>query len=144
MHFARHCAAGLAVADINKEALDALTRTLAADFPAVKVVPLLLDVTSAAAVRDAVAQTVTALGRLDVAVNNAGAVGMNSLTHELPDEAWAKTIALDLNSVFYCQKEELGVMMNQEYVRLCTTFGLLCLPCPFILSSHVSLKSPMP
>ncbi|KAJ6788068.1 hypothetical protein PWT90_02515 [Aphanocladium album] len=116
LNFARHGAAGLAIADINKDALDAVAATLAQDFPHVQVVALTLDVTSSAAVRDAIAQTVQALGggRLDVAVNNAGAMGKTSLLHELPEESWDKTLALDLNSVFYCQKEELTVMMNQE------------------------------
>ncbi|OAA82277.1 NAD(P)-binding domain protein [Akanthomyces lecanii RCEF 1005] len=114
LHFARHGAAGLAIADINKDALDTLAATLARDFPAVKVVPIVLDVTSAAAVKAAVARTVQELGRLDVGVNNAGATGTTSLTHELPAESWDRTLSLDLNAVFYCQKEELAVMVDQE------------------------------
>ncbi|KAJ3478307.1 hypothetical protein NLG97_g8613 [Lecanicillium saksenae] len=82
--------------DPDKEALDALAATLAQDFPTVQAARQLPG------------------GRLDVAVNNAGAMGKTSLLHELPEESWDKTLALDLNSVFYCQKEELTVMLNQE------------------------------
>ncbi len=122
LHFARHGAAGLAIADINKDALDTLAATLARDFPAVKVVPIVLDVTSAAAVKAAVARTVQELGRLDVGVNNAGATGTTSLTHELPEESWDRTLSLDLNAVFYCQKEELAVMVDQECVHTLREF----------------------
>lgn len=116
LNFARHGAAGLAIADISKDGLDATAALLTQSFPAVKVVPIVLDVTSAEAVKDAVAQAASAFGRLDVAVNNAGAMGQTAMSHELPLESWGKTINLDLNSVFYCQREELAVMMKQEYV----------------------------
>ena len=116
LNFARHGAAGLAIADISKDGLDATAALLAQSFPAVKVVPIVLDVTSAEAVKDAVTQAASAFGRLDVAVNNAGAMGKTAMSHELPLESWDKTINLDLNSVFYCQREELAVMMKQEYV----------------------------
>ncbi|OAQ97642.1 hypothetical protein LLEC1_06817 [Akanthomyces lecanii] len=120
LHFARHGAAGLAIADINTDALDALAATLAQDFPAVRVVPIALDVTSAVGVRAAVARTVRELGRLDVGVNNAGAAGAMSMTHELPEESWDRTLSLDLDAVFYCQKEELAVMMNQDAMHAST------------------------
>lgn len=118
MHFAQHGAAGLALADIRPASVAAVAALLGETHAHVRVVPLVLDVTSADGVRAAVAQAVAALGRLDVAVNNAGVAGTTSRTHELPDEAWDRTLAVDLNGVFYCQREELAVMMQQECVFL--------------------------
>ena len=52
-----------------------------------------LDVTSEAAVQDALAQTATELGGLDVVMNNAGIGGS--------DYGWDQTIAVNLSGVYY-------------------------------------------
>ncbi|KAF1736861.1 putative oxidoreductase YxjF [Beauveria bassiana] len=145
LHFARHGASGLVITDVRQEALDALAATLARDFAAsVKVVPIVLDVTRGADVAAAVAQAVEALGRLDVAVNNAGVAGATSLTHELPEEAWRKTLAVDLDGVFLCQKEELAVMMKQEgrgvIINTASLYGLRGPPAPMFQSAYTAAK----
>lgn len=123
INFARHGVAGLAVADIDRAALDSLAASIAQSHPDVRVLPITLDVADAGAVKAAVAQTVQTLGRLEVAVNNAGIAGSKTPTHELSDEAWGKTLAVDLHGVFYCQREELAVMMAQECVCPCASGG---------------------
>ena len=42
------------------------------------------------------------LGGLDVLVNNAGIAGPTGLTEELEPAEWDRTIAVNLNSQFYC------------------------------------------
>ncbi|OAA45866.1 NAD(P)-binding domain protein [Beauveria brongniartii RCEF 3172] len=150
LHFARHGASGLAITDIRQETLDALAATLAQDFPAVRVVAIALNVTSGVDVAAAFAHAVEALGRLDVAVNNAGIAGPTILTHETPEEAWRETLAVDLDGVFLCQKEELAVMMKQEdlgprrgrgvIINTASLYGLRAPPAPMYQSAYTAAK----
>jgi meso-butanediol dehydrogenase/(S,S)-butanediol dehydrogenase/diacetyl reductase len=59
-----------------------------------------VDVSDAAAVEALVAAAVARFGRLDVMVNNAG-IGSVGQTPDLALEDWRRTLAVDLDSVFY-------------------------------------------
>ena len=59
-----------------------------------------VDVSDAAAVEALVAAAVARFGRLDVMLNNAG-IGSVGQTPDLPLEEWRRTLAVDLDSVFY-------------------------------------------
>ena len=63
--------------------------------------------------RQLVQATVAAFGRLDVACNNAGITGELSLTADYSLEGWQRIINVNLNSVFFCLKYELEVMLKQ-------------------------------
>ena len=112
--FARHGITKLALADINAADLEATQKTIAAEFPKVEVLPLQMDVRSKADIRDGIAELVRRFGRLDVAVNNAGVGGTGKLTHETDDAEIENVLNINLNGVYWCQKEELGVMVKQE------------------------------
>ncbi|AWM31862.1 SDR family NAD(P)-dependent oxidoreductase [Hymenobacter nivis] len=60
-----------------------------------------------------VQETVAAFGTLDIACNNAGVTGELSLTADYSLEGWQKIINVNLNSVFFCLKYELEVMLKQ-------------------------------
>lgn len=47
-------------------------------------------------------------------MNNAGVSGSGRKTHELGDDEWLGILDVNLQGVYRCQKEELGVMVNQE------------------------------
>lgn len=75
-----------------------------------------MDVRKSAEVKDGIAQTVGKFGRLDVAVNNAGIGGSGKRTHEIEEDEWDRVVDVNLNGVRRCQKEQLAIMINQEYV----------------------------
>jgi meso-butanediol dehydrogenase/(S,S)-butanediol dehydrogenase/diacetyl reductase len=63
-------------------------------------VPCAVDVSDADAVEALVAGAVARFGRLDVMVNNAG-IGSVGQAPDLAIDAWRRTLAVDLDSVFY-------------------------------------------
>ncbi|PZT73644.1 MULTISPECIES: 2,3-dihydro-2,3-dihydroxybenzoate dehydrogenase [unclassified Streptomyces] len=67
------------------------------------VVARTLDVTDAAAVETAVAETEESLGTLDIAVNVAGILRCSPVT-ELTDEDWAATFAVNTDGVFHVSR----------------------------------------
>lgn len=55
-----------------------------------------------------------ALGGLDVLVNNAGISGPTGLTEELDPEDWDRTIAVNLNSQFYCARLAIPLLKRND------------------------------
>jgi meso-butanediol dehydrogenase/(S,S)-butanediol dehydrogenase/diacetyl reductase len=70
-----------------------------------------VDITSAAACRDAVAQCVDAFGRLDVLVNVAGFHQMRHTT-SVTDEEWDHDLAVNLNGPFYLCRAALPHLLE--------------------------------
>ena len=71
------------------------------------------DVTSAPQVEAAVSDVVRSLGQLDILVNVAGGSGRrwgDGPTDACTLEGWERTLALNLDSAFYCCKYSLGAM----------------------------------
>ena len=60
---------------------------------------------------------VSAYGKLDVLVNNAG-VAMVAPAEELGVDEWKKTMDTNLNSAFYCSKFAARHMLKQRYGRI--------------------------
>jgi NAD(P)-dependent dehydrogenase (short-subunit alcohol dehydrogenase family) len=71
------------------------------------------DVTNPEAVAAMVAASVAAFGALDFAVNNAGTTGKGGMTADYDIDDWHRTITLNLDSVFYCLRSEIPVMLSQ-------------------------------
>lgn len=72
------------------------------------------EVSDETSVRDLVAETVSAFGRLDAAFNNAGTLGELAPTGDTTAEAFDRVIAVNLRGVWLCLREELGQMLEQE------------------------------
>lgn len=83
------------------------------------------DVTDPRQVADMVARVVTEFGRLDIALNNAGggAWGGPSIGEEALG-VWKKIVELDLNSVFYCCREEAKHMIPRRYGKIINTASM--------------------
>jgi NAD(P)-dependent dehydrogenase (short-subunit alcohol dehydrogenase family) len=72
-----------------------------------------VDITSADACRDAVAQCVAEFGRLDVLVNVAGFHQMRHTT-AVTDEEWERDLAVNLNGPFYLCRAALPHLVETE------------------------------
>lgn len=74
------------------------------------------DITRRALVKDMIARTVAAFGRLDVMVNNAALTGASAEVRPFlqeTDEHWRKTIDVNLNGAFICTQEAAFQMIEQ-------------------------------
>ncbi len=70
------------------------------------------DVTASDQVERMVADSVSAFGRLDIAVNNAGIAHLSSV-EDLSEADWEDVIGINLKAVFLCCREEGRVMLEQ-------------------------------
>lgn len=96
--FAREGAA-VALAELDIETAQATAERIAKEANSTRVVAIGTDVTQSASVKEAVAQTESAFGPLDVLVNNAGInVFCDPLT--MTDEDWRRCFAVDLDGVW--------------------------------------------
>jgi NAD(P)-dependent dehydrogenase (short-subunit alcohol dehydrogenase family) len=92
---------------------------------------LQVDVTSAVAVESAIRQVTQTYGRLDILVNVAGGSGRqwgDGPTDSCTLDGWEKTHTLNLNSVFYCCKYALQVMLTQKHgviVNIASVLGMV-------------------
>jgi 3-oxoacyl-[acyl-carrier protein] reductase len=71
------------------------------------------DVSIIEQVENVFAKIIGIYGNVDVLVNNAGA-SMDSLLMNMTSSMWDKSIFLNLNSVFYCTRQIVPLMMEQQ------------------------------
>lgn len=146
--------AQVGVADVNKEAAVRLTASLNERWPA-RAIALKTDVTSSASVREMVASTLRAFGRLDILVNSAALdpkfdrkqsrpetpgeprsgedVGRlaDSLSIEFEDyplELWQQALDVNLTGMFLCCQAAVRPMLEQGkgvIVNVCSIYGLV-------------------
>ncbi|MBI5014463.1 MAG: SDR family oxidoreductase [Deltaproteobacteria bacterium] len=81
------------------------------------------DVTQWDQVQDMVKQTVSKLGKLDIAVNNAGVIIIKSV-EELTEQDWDYVNDVNAKGVFLCCKAEIGPMKNQGWGRIINTASI--------------------
>jgi NAD(P)-dependent dehydrogenase (short-subunit alcohol dehydrogenase family) len=106
--FAREGARVVVVARRAAE-LDALVAAIAAEGG--QAAALAGDVRREETARDAVDLAVRRFGGLDVAVNNAGAVGETAPVHELSVEAWSLALETNLTSAFLGARHQVPAML---------------------------------
>ena len=119
---------GLAVAQLFTEEG---ARVIVLDINASGVDSLRVDVTSAPEVESAFREVVRSYDRLDILVNVAGGSGRkwgDGPVDSCTLEGWDKTLALNLDSVFYCCKYALQAMLLQGrgvIVNVSSVLGLV-------------------
>lgn len=74
------------------------------------------NVAEEADVRGMVEATVARYGRVDILVNNAAILldGKDTRLHELSNEVWESTLAVNLSGHFFCAKYVLPIMLKQR------------------------------
>ena len=77
-----------------------------------------VDVTSFKDIQENLNETEKKFGKIDIFINNAGMTGMNAKVWDYPVEEWKKVIDLDLNSIFYCCKAVVPIMIKNNYGRI--------------------------
>lgn len=98
--------------DVSRTALDAAR----ADVQATHLAEV--DVSDYAAVARAAQETYRTLGRIDILVASAGITGATVPLHEFPVDSWQKTLAINVNGVFFTCREIIPCMLANGYGRI--------------------------
>ena len=77
-----------------------------------------IDVTDAAAVERAMANSESRLGPIDILVASAGITGPNLPVADYPVEAWRQVVDIDLTGVFLCCRAVVPGMQARNYGRI--------------------------
>ncbi len=79
-------------------------------------------------------------GHLDVAINNAGIVGASKTVEELSDDDWLDVMNANLNSCFFCCREEVKLMKDNggAIVNVSSVAGMRGFPsaAAYVASKH--------
>jgi len=59
-----------------------------------------------------------ALGRVDILVNSAGITGATVPVQDFPIDSWLKTLAINVNGVFFACREIIPIMLANGYGRI--------------------------
>lgn len=77
-----------------------------------------VDVTDAASVAAAMADTVGRFGRLDILVCSAGISGPNKVTWEYAPDEWRQVLDVNVNGVFLCNRAAVPEMLKNDHGRI--------------------------
>ncbi|MEO6144832.1 MAG: SDR family NAD(P)-dependent oxidoreductase [Dermatophilaceae bacterium] len=107
-HTLARSGADISVWDLDKDALDETINSLAQYGHQTHAA--VVDVTDSARVDEAMGDVVSSLGRVDIAVCNAGIAGEASTSGDYSDRAWHQVIGVNLDGVFYTQRAAIRAM----------------------------------
>ncbi|MCB1743864.1 MAG: SDR family oxidoreductase [Gammaproteobacteria bacterium] len=110
--------ASVSLWDVDRALLDESAARLAGSGVSGRVDARVVDVRDPQAVQAAVDSTIESLGRIDIAINNAGIAGPSVRAWDYPIDEWQRVIDIDLNGVFYCCRAVLPHMRQQNYGRI--------------------------
>lgn len=108
----------LTLVDFNEKALEEARKEVSSQFPAVKIVTVVADVSKEDDVKKYVDETVKAFGRIDGLYNNAGIEGRQASVTEYDVNIFKKVIDINLMGVYYGMRYVLPVMKAQNYGRI--------------------------
>ncbi|HEX7874954.1 MAG TPA: SDR family NAD(P)-dependent oxidoreductase, partial [Sphingobium sp.] len=102
----------VALWDLNPDALAAARQEVGATHV------VALDVSDQAAVAAAAKETAAALGRVDILICSAGITGATATVWEYPVDSWQRVVDINLNGLFYCNREVVPFMLENGYGRI--------------------------
>ena len=117
--------ADIALFDVNEPPLAATVQELEA--LGRRAVGLMVDVTVATAVEEAVAKVLDKLGRLDILINNAG-ITHDGLLVRMDEAQWDRVLDINLKGTFLCTRAASKVMLkarNGRIVSIASIVGLI-------------------
>ncbi|MGM4911301.1 SDR family NAD(P)-dependent oxidoreductase [Rhizobium sp. 768_B6_N1_8] len=121
--------AEVVVADLNEDAAHKTAAEITSDGGRARA--FVVDVTDFEAVQRLVHFAVEECGGLNLAVNNAGVDGVRAAVADYPLDDWHRLMNVNLNSVFYCMKCEIGAMLKSgggSIVNMSSALGAVGLP----------------
>lgn len=110
--------ANLSLVDYNEKALEDAKNEISKQSPDVKIITIVTDVSNEEAVKNYVAETVKAFGRIDGLYNNAGIEGKQASITEYDVNIFKKVIDINLMGVYYGMRYVIPVMQKQQYGRI--------------------------
>src|SRR5690606_25217671 len=110
--------ANLALVDFNETALTDAKSNISKEFPDVKIITVVADVSNENAVKKYVDATVKTFGRIDGLYNNAGIEGKQASITEYDVNVFKKVIDINLMGVYYGLRYVIPVMQKQKFGRI--------------------------
>ena len=114
--------ADVALFDVNEQALGATVKELEA--LGRRAMGLLVDVTNAGAVDEAVAKVLDKLGRIDILVNNAG-ITQDGLVVRMDEAQWDRVLDINLKGTFLCTRAVSKVMLKARTGRIVSIASII-------------------
>lgn len=108
----------LTLVDYNAQALEDAKADLTGEFPDVRILNVVADVSNEEAVRNYVDETVKEFGKIDGFYNNAGIEGKQASITEYDVNVFKKVIDINLMGVYYGLRYVIPVMQKQQYGRI--------------------------
>eukprot|EP00882_Tetradesmus_deserticola_P002628 GHRQ01002795.1.p1 GENE.GHRQ01002795.1~~GHRQ01002795.1.p1 ORF type:complete len:589 (+),score=311.88 GHRQ01002795.1:153-1919(+) len=126
-HALGEAGAAVAVVDLDADKAQSVAEELRGK--GVRAVAVQADVSSKKDCQRMVAAAVSGLGRLDIAINNAG-INRNSAAEDTPEAEWDMTFAVNTKGVFLSCQAEAAHMLGQGYGKIINTASMASLLVP--------------
>ena len=107
--------ADIALFDINEQQLTATCREVEA--LGRRAMGLVVDVTSAQAVDEAVSKILDKLNKVDILINNAG-ITQDGLLIRMDEQQWDRVLDINLKGAFLCTRAVAKAMLKARYGRI--------------------------
>ena len=108
----------LVLVDYNEKSLADAKAEISKEFPDIKIITVVADVSNEKAVKNYVDEAVKAFGRIDGLYNNAGIEGKQASITEYDVNVFKKVIDINLMGVYYGLRYVIPVMQQQKFGRI--------------------------